>query len=783
MRSWTGLGIVLVGTVAAALLVRLPGGRRKSEDVGAVVTLTAVVLLFFWPVVLEGRSFPREGGDLWGQLYPVWAFVASQVRRGIFPLWDPLLSAGDPIISEGQYGLLNPLNWPLFLFSPPPITLVLLRGMVGLFLAGLGTYLYLTRSPRWRLTTGAGLVGGIAYMLSDPFIVHLGHPQLNDAMAWLPWSLLGVDWSLSAPSWRAAGWGGLPLALMVLAGHGQASLYGLLAVGLYALWLILAQRAHHSGQAVETLARTLGRVMLVALVGFALSAPMTLPGLERLPRTMRALVPAELRRGYEFSLALLADNLAPGFHGRGAALWWGGDRVETSYIGAVAFYLALWGIVARPRKALFWVGLGGVALLFACGYRGHIYPLVAHWPLFADSWKTARAVFITAFALALLAALGTDALLAALERRRGRKWLCFPVCVALSGAVLWWAGASSTPLPGVPGGQPTATAKLGLRTGGEWALGLAMLVLFGGAALRAGGRWKRRVLHAGVLLLLVGELVVVMAPRVDTDTVPPIVNFDHPEALAFLRSDTGWFRVDTDRHARQLWSPEQMQIQGFETVQGSGNPMALYTSEQFYWAQPSAGAPGYRLLGIKYIVVPKGAPPGADGIWPVFTDDETVDIHLNTRALPRVWLVYRTESVADFGAAFRRVSSDEFQPEEVAVVEDGPQLNGTGQGRIEVGRYSPNEVILTVQTDTTALLVLSDVHYPGWHAELDDAPVPLYRADANFRGVLIPSGEHRVRMYFLPRSFLAGLGLLALGVLTWAAVGFLETGRGEAIPH
>ncbi len=155
-----GFGIALTGIVLAWLVNVLPGARLSTKDAlrtpwfgdtSAVLVLTAVTHLFFWPVLLVGKTFPKGGGDLWGQLYPVWSFVGDQVRQGIFPLWDPLLMAGDPILSEAQYGLLNPLNWPLFLLSPPPVQLVLWRGMVGVLIAGVGMVLFLTHSPSLRL--------------------------------------------------------------------------------------------------------------------------------------------------------------------------------------------------------------------------------------------------------------------------------------------------------------------------------------------------------------------------------------------------------------------------------------------------------------------------------------------------------------------------------------------------------------------------------------------------------------------------------------------------------
>jgi hypothetical protein len=268
--------------------------------------------------------------------------------------------------------------------------------------------------------------------------------------------------------------------------------------------------------------------------------------------------------------------------------------------------------------------------------------------------------------------------------------------------------------------------------------------------------------------LLVGELVALGA-LAEADPSPPLAASasapDHADALAFLQSDSGWFRVDAQGKARHLWSPETLQVHGFETLQGSGNPLSLWPFEQFYWTQPSKTAPGYRLLGAKYIVMPKGDPPAGEGIWPVFTEDPQINVHLNTLALPRAWLVYHTEPVTSYEEAWRRIQNPEFRPEQVAVVEKGPSLDGHGSGWIEVVDYSPNEARFAVHTDTPGMLVLSDVYYPGWRGYLDGTRVPIYRADATFRAIEVPAGSHDVSMRFSPHSFRVGLGLAAAGVL------------------
>jgi hypothetical protein len=312
-------------------------------------------------------------------------------------------------------------------------------------------------------------------------------------------------------------------------------------------------------------------------------------------------------------------------------------------------------------------------------------------------------------------------------------------------------------LGGLPPGPPYQRALDNLRLVALLALGVAGLA------------WARRRLRqgwaAGITLLLIGELVALGA-LTEVDVSQPLSHPEQSAALDFLRADPGWFRVDAQGQARHLWSPEMLQVQGFETLQGSGNPFSLWPFEQFYWAQPSKDAPGYRLLGAKYILMPKGDPPAGAGIWPAFTQDPWIDVHLNTLALPRAWLVYRTYPVSDYGQARHFIQSPAFTPETMAVIENGPHLEQEGSGRIEVLRYSPNEVRLVIHTDTSALLVLSDVYYPGWHAEVDGRSVPLYRANATFRGVIVPAGSHQVRMRFWPASLQRGLALAAAALVS-----------------
>ncbi len=83
---------------------------------------------------------------------------------------------------------------------------------------------------------------------------------------------------------------------------------------------------------------------------------------------------------------------------------------------------------------------------------------------------------------------------------------------------------------------------------------------------------------------------------------------------------------------------------------------------------------------------------------------------------------------------------------------------------------TPNQVGVTVHTSRDGWLVLSDVWYPGWQANVDGITVPVEKADYLFRAVAVPAGEHLVRFTYRPLTFyLGGVISLIAGIgLLWA---------------
>lgn len=85
-------------------------------------------------------------------------------------------------------------------------------------------------------------------------------------------------------------------------------------------------------------------------------------------------------------------------------------------------------------------------------------------------------------------------------------------------------------------------------------------------------------------------------------------------------------------------------------------------------------------------------------------------------------------------------------------------------------RYGANEALFEVHSPQDAEVVLTELAYPGWTVELDGRPAEWYSPDGLFRWVRVPSGRHRLRWVYRPRSLLVGGVLTLLAALVLAGV-------------
>src|SRR5207245_7978752 len=112
---------------------------------------------------------------------------------------------------------------------------------------------------------------------------------------------------------------------------------------------------------------------------------------------------------------------------------------------------------------------------------------------------------------------------------------------------------------------------------------------------------------------------------------------------------------------------------------------------------------------------------------------------------------------------------------EVDVIETSdPTLPGpAGDGRTTIDHYTPENVRVRVESPKPAVLVLLDAFDKGWTARLENSvEIPILRANALVRAVVVPSGAHVVTFSYRTPLLRAGAAaslagcLLCLGLIS-----------------
>lgn len=781
--------LLLLALVWLGTTLGLRQGYRRGHlkhdfhnDAVALGLLALATVGFFWRLLLTSDVWmPAGGGDLASFLYPVYRFAAQSIKAGDLPLWNPYLYGGASLAGDNQSGLFYPFNLALsFLLPAVDYRAMELMAVAHFYLAGICAYFglrYISRKPlRWWAAMG----GAAAFMFSDLFVTHLGNLNMIAAAAWLPLVFClfrraldekRISWAIGASVF---------LGVAALAGHIQPLLYIILTLGLYFLYHVYGQWKSGLG----ALLRAVSLASLTMIVAFGVAAPALLPNYEMSRLTLRGELTYEQASQYSLPPVALVGLLVPGVFGRGPAGFWGPwPRVEVGYVGILPLLLAgLALLMRRDSLTRFLAILGVISLFLALGdssvLYGWLYRLV---PGFDMLRAPARFSYVLDFALAALAALGLDVVLRPIERRARSTWR-----QVLHVSPFLWFGAAAVALPlgyaTLMYSQDKPGEVFARLLGGLSGVVFALVLLGLGVALlhlRGHRRARHHALGLAFFLLIVFDLASLGA-HTELEYNDPTVGFEHPAAIAFLKNDSDFYRIDTRTGVWDVWQPDLSLMHNIFDVWGIYNPLVLADFDRYWEGLGSRSTPLYDFLNTKYIVGHKDVVLDWEKFELAFDADPKVNIYRNTRVLPRAFVVHEAWSAMDHEQAFAAIQRADFAPASVVVIEGegalDPQMGATSEARIV--SYSNGEIEVQVSASQPGYLVLSEVYYPGWRVEVDGSPAELKRANYAFRAVSVPVGAHRVRFYFRSTTWMLGMAcsLVTWTILALAAARALATG-------
>jgi hypothetical protein len=305
-------------------------------------------------------------------------------------------------------------------------------------------------------------------------------------------------------------------------------------------------------------------------------------------------------------------------------------------------------------------------------------------------------------------------------------------------------------------------------------LGAILLYMF--AFRRLSLRW----FQAGAVVLIAFDLFLVSGSAINP--VAPASYLDKRPSTAFLQENLGLYRVyQTNQNGDPNLNLGHYFPMIYRIPSFGGSSSLTVRWAQEYRDAVRANPHLYDLAGVKYVLEEgEEAPEGFSG--PLREVFSTPEIHIweNPNVMPRAFIVHEAVLDATEADLPTRLEDPSFPFERVALLDD-PSAAGlldapstpSVTGSAEITHYSYQDVVVECETDEPGFLILTDSYYPGWRAEVDGRPEPIYRADGMFRAVFLEPGRHSVTFHFAQPIFWWGVAIAAFTAAVLAGVGVL----------
>jgi len=719
--------------------------------------------------------------DAYVAVYPWRHYLGASLSEGRIPWWDPYRFAGTPFAANISTGTFYPFNWAYAVGGILHMQTAI--SALSQLIALLGAFWFFSLL---RLHPYASALGAVTFAFSG-FLTGWGaHDPVVNAVIWLPLALAGLELQRSGRFRLGVPLAAASLALSLLAGHVQFSIYVWMAVGLWAVVTMAFDGLGSRPAGAEAVRRRVGPVLAGVAGSYVIAA-----GLCAIPLLGVAEFSQHIFRRTETYAAVLETALPyrhlttlviPDYFGNPVDLNYSGPGINYTqlvvYMGMATLLLAVIGLFGRPgRPAVYFAILGGVGFLAALGtpfYR-LLYVLV---PGLSRTTHIARFILFISFAISGLAALGLHHLLQNRKRVRTLHWavpgVLAAAAVAAFGATRVWTEA-----------EPSYLAP---RLAG------ALVALAAGAGLI----WATRRLPARgevLALLLIGLIAADLwvfgfryhpfqAPRDLYRSTPQLESLnDLPGERPRISQAEAFILPFNATQVHHLYG-----LQGYDPFLPDTFIDLLTVAEdqrkvnQINLVAPirpeTMESPVMDLLGVRAFLLPSDEPNTDGGPFTIpFIIEE------NEGVLPEAFTI-RCWEVLPAGRILPRLEG--MTTEELgstALVEGHGSVQSSSRGECagslpaRVRSYEPERVVVQTDDIEASMLVLTDQWFAGWEATVDGRRAPVLKANHAFRAVELPGGPHTVEFRFRPSWLPLGIGITVATLLGTAAFLLIATFR------
>lgn len=734
-----------------------------------------------------------QGQDSIRESYPWKYFTIRSFKNGQIPFWTPYNFSGNPIMADFQSAVFYPLN--LIFFAVPFTAGWTVLMFLSPFLASIFAYMYLREIG---LSKTAGFFGGFVFGFSSYMTVQLEWGNVTHTFLWLPLVLFFTEKLTKRTSLPNAIGLIISLWFCFLAGYIQSYFYILIISGSYFVAKTLYSQS--------LLMRQKGIQILLYLI--LLSLPVLLALFQALPTI--ELFRYSTRNIYTLSQVDKLLNpiwyfitvFIPDFFGNPGVrnYWFDGTYIErVSYFGAIPLLLALTAAFCLRKhfETAFFVVLAATAVFLSTNFGFTKFFYLIPIPMISTTVPT-RILNLFEFSGSVLAAYGLQYLI---DGKQKKQFIIAASIGFLLVAGSWgfvFAAPKLLHQTQLTVDVTITRRNLYLPTFFVCAFILLTALRFYRSGLylsfiprSSANRKKMRIVVLNGILLFVFSITLFdlfyFFHKI-TPFSPKEFIYPQTEIMTYIQKNAG---------INRFWGYGSAYISSnFQTLDQTFSPegddplhLKLYSAliSASKNGKPEAElsrldaniASGYgptdlqnnfyrqkilNLFGVKYIVYKN------DLAGTFFTPDTATfpqnsyklvwqrspwQIYENLRAAPRVFFTKTYQVMPDKTQEIIMMMHRDFHEQNQIIVNEDPHIapGSPLQSVVQVADYQPNHIVLQTQSNSDALLFLSDNYMPGWRASIDGQSVKIYRADYSFRAVKVIKGNHAIDFWYYPQSF------------------------------
>ena len=780
-----------------------------------VLVLVLLVLLFFAPVLIQGRvifpdllnyyepwndyiqdlpfRFSHLKSDFVDALIPKMNLVKTELGQGNISLWSDVIDLGKPLIQTSLEYLLMPIY--LFVWILPTdigfTIAVILKALIG----ALGMYFWLVDL---KVRKSVAVIVGVVYAFSGfNMSWFLGNAAIVGEFT--PWVFFFVNRIYETKNvgklWKYSIALILVYFFLIISGFVAGAGYVIYFSAFYVLILFIIDVIVWSKTKERSFIlniRTGLLVLLSIIFAVGLGSIMLLPNLEWID-----FIDVGYRAVYStshLSYKNLAQLLFPNYFGNpilfntfGPGNW----NETSSYVTVILLLMAPIGIVEALKernKRVLLIGFLTVLSFLIIWGLGPLLSIVSKLPVFNSSSST-RLILVLDLFLCTLGAYGLESLLRSRNRQFGYLMLGGGLAVILVSIIRTIVNIQGFELKSVNILDPMIFRFISSLPALIFVLGFSRFLFL----------WNKKVLSEKAFIVLTAFILLIDIYHFSFRHIPMVPRdyfFPETKMTNFLQKNQaegrtivfdGMFMISGSQLyydinsvlTHNLHRQREKEI----VAQFSEKAWATATAPMLSAKKTNFDSPVFELYGVKYVVVTAKTEIESDSWALVFDEPSEGRIYENLEySEQKYWFssdIEYFENEDEFFNNLKAVTDLSTIFVENTLTETS--LSQTKPASIIVNTDTNDLNTIEVCTETPGILTTRESYWPGWTATINGVMQPVYEVNYLYRGILLDAGCSKVVERYEPKAFQIGrnISLITLALLSCASVGFWIWNRKE----